>query len=170
MAGASWNCCCLGTSSVYTIRPCHFMQSHICKVYACLALTCHLHFWQNDRDLLRATAVTQGWNGYQNKSWHIKLTLEKKILPLLLQGFNPVTFQSWVWRSNHWAILLPMGRKTSRWPKTPPKLLSCGASHNFAWAAGYHSSIVCSALLLLHHAYRLVQLKKRWSVKQYLYF
>ena len=33
------------------------MQSHIRKVYACLAVTCHLHFWQNDRDLLRATAV-----------------------------------------------------------------------------------------------------------------
>ena len=27
-------------------------------MYACLAVTCHLHFWQNDRDLLRATAVT----------------------------------------------------------------------------------------------------------------
>ena len=36
--------------------PCHFMQSHIHKVYACLAVTCHLHFWQNDWDLLRATA------------------------------------------------------------------------------------------------------------------
>ena len=33
------------------------MQSHIRKVYACLAVTCHLHFWQNDRDLLRATAM-----------------------------------------------------------------------------------------------------------------
>ena len=36
------------------------MQSHIRKVYASLAVTCHLHFWQNDRDLLRATAVTRG--------------------------------------------------------------------------------------------------------------
>ena len=35
------------------------MQSHICKVYTCLAVTCHLHLWQNDRDLLRATAVTR---------------------------------------------------------------------------------------------------------------
>ena len=42
----------------YNHAPCHFMQSHIRKVYACLAVTCHLHFWQNDRDLLRATAVT----------------------------------------------------------------------------------------------------------------
>ena len=37
------------------------MQSHIRKVYACLAVTCHLHFWQNDRDLLHATAVTRDW-------------------------------------------------------------------------------------------------------------
>ena len=37
----------------YNHAPCHFMQNHIRKVYACLAVTCHLHFWQNDRDLLR---------------------------------------------------------------------------------------------------------------------
>ena len=50
----------------YNHAPCHFMQSHIRKVYACLAVTCHLHFWQNDQDLLRATVVTRGWNGYRN--------------------------------------------------------------------------------------------------------
>ena len=44
----------------YNHAPCHFMQSHIRKVYACLAVTCHMHFWQNDRDLLRATVVTRG--------------------------------------------------------------------------------------------------------------
>ena len=47
-----------------------FNKSHIRKVYACLAVTCHLHFWQNDRDFLRATVVTRGWNGYRNKSQH----------------------------------------------------------------------------------------------------
>ena len=26
-------------------------------MYACLAVTCHLHFWQNDQGLLHATAV-----------------------------------------------------------------------------------------------------------------
>ena len=88
----------------YNYAPCHFMQSHIHKVYACLAVTCHLHCWQNDRGLLRATAVTRGWNGYRNKSQHRKLTLEKKILPPLKQGFEPATFQSRVRRSNHWAI------------------------------------------------------------------
>ena len=64
------------------------------KVYACLAVTCHLHFWQNDRDFLRATVVTRGWNGYRNKSQHRKSTLEKKILPPFQQGFEPATFQS----------------------------------------------------------------------------
>ena len=44
----------------YNHAPCHFTQSHIRKVYACLAVTCHLQFWQNDRDLSRATAVTRG--------------------------------------------------------------------------------------------------------------
>ena len=88
----------------YNHAPCHIMQSHIRKVYVCLAVTCHLHFWQNDRDLLRATAVTRGWNGYRNKSQHRKSTLEKKILPPLLRGFEPTTFQSRVRRSNHWAI------------------------------------------------------------------
>ena len=65
--------------SVYTIQPCtrlqcHFIQSHIGRVYVCLAVTCHLHFWQNDWDLLCATAVTRGWKGYRNKSQHRKLT------------------------------------------------------------------------------------------------
>ena len=41
----------------YNHAPCHFMQSHIRKVYACLAVTCHLYFWQNDRGLLHATVV-----------------------------------------------------------------------------------------------------------------
>ena len=72
-----------------------------------LAVTCHLHFWQNDRDFLRATVVTRGWNGYRNKSQHRKSTLEKKILPPFQQGFEPATFQSRVRRSNYWAIPAP---------------------------------------------------------------
>ena len=85
-----------------------FNKIHIRKVYACLAVTCHLHFWQNDRDFLRATVVTRGWNGYRNKSQHRKSTLEKKILPPFQQGFEPATFQSRVRCSNHWAIPAPM--------------------------------------------------------------
>ena len=92
---------------VVTNAEARFNKSHIHKVYACLAVTCHLHFWQNDRDVLRATVVTRGWNGYRNKSQHRKSTLEKKILPPFQQGFEPATFQSRVRRSNHWAIPRP---------------------------------------------------------------
>ena len=52
----------------YNHAPWHFMQSHIRKVHAYLAVTCHPHFWQNDRDFLRATAVTRGWNGYRESA------------------------------------------------------------------------------------------------------
>ena len=54
----------ISARSVYIIHPYTmlFLQSHIREVHAYLAVTCHLHFWQNDRDLLRATAVTRGWN------------------------------------------------------------------------------------------------------------
>ena len=71
----SWPKFCVHHTTMHHVT----MQNHIRKVYACLAVTCHLHFWQNDRDLLHAIAVTQGWNRYQNKSPHKKLTLEKKI-------------------------------------------------------------------------------------------
>ena len=37
----------------------------VSRVYACLGVTCHQHFWQNDRGLLRAIAVTRGWNGHR---------------------------------------------------------------------------------------------------------
>ena len=97
---------CVHHTAMHHVTSC----SHIRKVYACLAVTCHLHFWQNDRDLLCATVVTRGWNGYQNKSQHRKSTLEKKILLPLQQGFEPATFQSRVRRSNHWAIPTPMSQ------------------------------------------------------------
>ena len=92
-----------------------FNKIHIRKVYACLAVTCHLHFWQNDRDFLRATVVTRGWNGYQNKSQHRKSTLEKKILPPFQQGFEPATFRSRVRCSNHWAIPAPLALVFAIW-------------------------------------------------------
>ena len=89
----------------YSHAPCHFMLSHIRKVCAYnLDVSCHPRFWQNDRGLLHVTAVTQGWNRYQNKSQHRKLALEKKILLPLLQGFEPMTFWSQVWCSVHWGI------------------------------------------------------------------
>ena len=45
--------------SVYILSR-HFIQRYIRKVYTCLAVTCHLYLWQNNRDLLRATALHGG--------------------------------------------------------------------------------------------------------------
>ena len=88
MAGATWNCCRLGASSVHLTTMHQFTVSLYSKLQTLdafvFSVSCHLHFWQYDRDLLCATAVTRKWNGYQNKSQHRKLTLEKKILPPLL--------------------------------------------------------------------------------------
>ena len=85
----SW--CLMSSDVIWHIRDKLWpMPKHgsIRKVYACLAVTCHLHFWQNDRDFLRATVVTRGWNVYRNKSQHRKSTLEKKILPPFQQGIR----------------------------------------------------------------------------------
>ena len=56
------------------------------------------HFWHNDRSLLRATAETRGWNGHRIRVSKTKLTLDKKILPQLLPGFDLATFRSRVRR------------------------------------------------------------------------
>ena len=95
MAGATWNCCRLGASSVYTIQPCtslkcHFIRSHLRRMH--VSVTCNPHFCQNDLDLLRATAVTRGRNGYRNKSQHRKLTLEKKFSRRSCRDSNPGPF------------------------------------------------------------------------------
>ena len=70
--------------------PSHFMQNHIRKVHACLPVTCHLHFWQNDRYLLRAIAVTLGYiRANFEKSEHTQQ------LMIIIQGMCPApTFSS----------------------------------------------------------------------------
>ena len=51
----------MGTSLIHSA----LVGSMVCS---CLAVTCHLNFWQKDRALLTVTEVTRGWNGYRNKS------------------------------------------------------------------------------------------------------
>ena len=65
------------TMHQFTVKG-YFMQSHICTVHVCLAVTSHLHFWQSDQGLLCAAVVTPeewvagwvggGWNGCRNES------------------------------------------------------------------------------------------------------
>ena len=115
VVGATWNCCCVSVFFVHHVP--HLVT--LCKArhveFVCLAVTCHLHFWQNDWDLLDAPAVARGWSRYQNNSQHRKLSMEKKTLPPLLQGSEQATFWSWVRHSNHWATPptpIPVGHWT----------------------------------------------------------
>ena len=132
-------------------------------MYACLAVTCHLHFWQNDRDFLRATVVTRGWNGYRNKSQHRKSTLEKKLLPPFQQGFEPATFQSRVRCSNHWAIPAPqllfrhtaVKHKGLVWPKTPPAMSEMTQERTARSVLPYHQ---LNNLMWIQLAFKLLKL------------
>ena len=76
----------------YKHAPCHFMQSHICKVYACLAVTCHLRFLAEWLGSFTCYCGNMGVERILNKSQHRKLTLEKKILPPFQQGLEPATY------------------------------------------------------------------------------
>ena len=44
-------------------------------VHVCLTVTCHLHFWQNDRDLLNATAVKRGKNNTKMRTQKVTIII-----------------------------------------------------------------------------------------------
>ena len=109
MAGATWNCCHLGMFCVHHTTMHHVISCNNTAFHACM-FSCNLPpallvEWLG---YVRATAVTQGWNGYQNKSQHRTLALKKTILSPLPQRSELVTFHSQVWHSNHWAIPAPL--------------------------------------------------------------
>ena len=56
-------------------------------------------FWRNDRGFFTCHCGNTGVERTCNKIQHAKLTLKKKILPLLLPGFELATFLSRVRRS-----------------------------------------------------------------------
>ena len=98
-------------SARYNHAPCHVTSgkaTYIEYIHMCLAVTCHMHFWQNNQDVLSVTVVTRELNGYQNMSQHTKLTMDNKTLQLLTAPARTWTHDlsiwSGVWRSNHWAI------------------------------------------------------------------
>ena len=100
------------------------------RVYACLGVTCHLHFWQNERGLLRSTAVTQGWNGQRTKSKSAnKVNSGEENSPAASAGIrtrNLLTMS---------LALSPTSYPNSNW-KLPSKVLKTStiAGDNLGWA------------------------------------
>ena len=57
----------------------------------CFGVTCHLHFWQNDKALLRVTAVTRGGTDSEiSRSQHRKL--RRKFSRVSSKDSNPGPF------------------------------------------------------------------------------
>ena len=84
------------------------LRLHLVKgvcVFRCNLLPALLAEWPGF--LLRAIAITRGWNGLRIRQ-HTKFTQEKKILPPLLPGFELITFRSRVRCSNQQAIPVPV--------------------------------------------------------------
>ena len=88
----------------------HTTMHHVTSCKA-TPVTCHLHFWQTDQDLLRATAVTRGWNEYRNKSTESR-PWRRKFSRRSSRDSNPRPF-------NHESCAL-----TTELPP-PPVLFSC---------------------------------------------
>ena len=89
-------CCVVGQRECLsgTWRPRHWKSHFRWEMFVCVCMHVGhgIEVWLCVK--IPATAVTWGWTGYRKKSRHRKLTLEKKILPVLLLGLEPETFQS----------------------------------------------------------------------------
>ena len=156
MAGATRNCCHLAALCVHhtaTHLITLIMQSRMRGVHACLPVTCHLHFWQNDRDFFTSYCGNTGVErGYRNKSQRRKLALEKNIISPLL------TFWSRVRRSNdkhcHANILPSTGHENNTaQPKADDSSTSHFSTFNcwlravfVAWYRGIHRKFACCVL------------------------
>ena len=84
------------------------------RVYACLGVLCHRHFWQNDRGLLRATAVTRWWNGHRIKSTHKVNSGEENSPRRSCRDSNSQSFGSLARRS-YQPTRYPSSPMTLRW-------------------------------------------------------
>ena len=86
MAGATSNCCHLGTRSVYTIQPCtglpcHLIWNQIFRVFSCNLPPAPSVEWLG-------SVVTQGWKGT------VVRVAGEIILPLRLSGLKPKTLHT----------------------------------------------------------------------------
>ena len=104
---------CVRHTTMYQFTVSFYSKSHTQGACVFSWNSYHLHFCQNDRDLLRATAVTRawGWNGYRNKRQHRKLTLEKNVSLCSCRGLESEILYLQVSRST--TELSPMNVKGS---------------------------------------------------------
>ena len=105
MAGAMWNRCRLGASPGYTLQQCnslqcHSIRSHIRRMHMGLAVTCQLHFWENDRDLLCVTMYHGDWTDTEIRVITESWPWRRKFSRRFCRDSNPRPF-------DHESIALP---------------------------------------------------------------
>ena len=66
-----------------TSSQCYFTQSHIHRMHACLAVTCHLHVWQN----ARKSAVLRG-SSHVTSKWRCKHKTPVDIQNHAIKGYS----------------------------------------------------------------------------------
>ena len=86
---------------VYTVTSlhCHFIRSHMRRMHVCLAVTPPSALLAEYPGSSTCYCCNTGVERIPKKIQHRKLTLEKTILPSLLQGLEPEIFRSRVRRS-----------------------------------------------------------------------
>ena len=90
-----------------------FVESRVCS---CLSVTCQSALLAEWPGSFTCHCGNAGVERTPNKSQHTKLTLEKKILPPVLPGFEFATFPSRVRRFTTRGIPTPIARR----PRLPP--------------------------------------------------
>ena len=95
-----------------------YSKLHRQGVYVCLSVTCHLHFWQNDWDLLGNTVKTQGWVGQSLCPCRCPRVKLGSVVCLSLHGIwshlNTINMQSNYHATTPWIVqLLAFFTKTS---------------------------------------------------------
>ena len=107
-------------------------------------MICHLHSWQNDRSLVRAPAVTRGWNGHR-----ISVSTQSY---LWRRGFELAIFRSRVHCSINKLVRLPrqagkQQRKQKRGGGGGQKCVLCThIADSLVWKT-YRKSLVVSMVI-----------------------
>ena len=111
--------------SVYSSNhsSCHFIQSHVPKVHVYLAITCHLHFWQNDWGLFTYYCGNTGFylicnlNKLGNYEFvnHSILTNITIALNGVMMSLNYISFRQAMQRLTCDEWVITVGNRSSQW-------------------------------------------------------
>ena len=123
MAGAMWIWVHHTTMHQFTVSL--YSEPYICRIHTCLAVTCYLHFRQNDWDHLHAAEVTRGWNRYCKVSNSLHIPQDQWQSAIALH---------WPLRLARVWIFLAPARHWPLFPGLPLHLPGLGSAEHARWS------------------------------------